>query len=206
MPIENKPTEPLKVERSTVTKLVITGAPRLDPINVFLEDLAPCKGKITVSCWGKSWTAYWGGMWDGHTIAQFFCELNTGYIIGYFDQALRSRQFSGDALANEAQRLALKERRQFCYDADEARERFDEAEDLRDSPSIDHLHGAHSELMTKLFGDEWWHLTNDATEPNPDYAYLERIIQAVQQALRQEQRESMPVVNAHDLVSMEIAG
>lgn len=26
MPIENKPAEPLKVERSTVTKLVITGA------------------------------------------------------------------------------------------------------------------------------------------------------------------------------------
>lgn len=69
MPTENKPAEPLNVERSTVTKLVITGAPSLDPITVFLEDLAPKRGKITVSCWGKSWTAYWGGMWDGHTIA-----------------------------------------------------------------------------------------------------------------------------------------
>lgn len=187
MPTENKPAEPLQVERSTVTKLVITGAPSLDPITVFLEDLAPKRGKITVSCWGKSWTAFWGGMWDGHTIAQFFCELSTCYIIGYFDQSLRSRQFSGDALANEAQRLVLKERRQFCYGPDEARELFDAAEDLRESPSVDHLHGAHSELMTKLFGDEWWHMTGDATEPNPDYAYLERIILAVQQALRQEQ-------------------
>lgn len=61
MPIENKPPEGLQVERSTVTKLVITGAQNLDPITVFLEDLAPCKGKITVSCWGKCWTAYWGG-------------------------------------------------------------------------------------------------------------------------------------------------
>ncbi|WP_166219766.1 hypothetical protein [Pseudomonas atagonensis] len=187
MPTENKTVEPLKVERSTVTKLVITGAPSLDPITVFLEDLAPKRGKITVSCWGKSWTAYWGGMWDGHTIAQFFCELDTCYIIGYFDQALRSRQFSGDALANEAQRLVLKERRRFCYTPDEARELFDAAEDLRESPSIEHLHAVHSELMTKLFGDEWWHMTSDATEPNPDYAYLERIILAVQQALRHEQ-------------------
>lgn len=187
MPTEKKPAEPLKVERSTVTKLVITGAPNLDPITVFLEDLAPCKGKITVSCWGKSWTAYWGGMWDGLNIGQFFCELNTSYIIGYFDQAIRARQFSGDALANEAQRLVLKERRRFGYTPDEAREMFDA--DLRESPSIDHLHGAHSELMTKLFGDEWWHMTSDATEPNPDYAYLERIILAVQQALRQEQQE-----------------
>jgi hypothetical protein len=187
MPTENKPAEPLKVERSTVTKLVITGAPSLDPITVFLEDLAPKRGKITVSCWGKSWTAYWGGMWDGHTIAQFFCELNTSYIIGYFDQSLRSRQFSGDALAKEAQRLVLKERRRFDLTSYEARELFDSAADLRESPSIDHLHAVHSELMTKLFGDEWWHMTSDATEPNPDYAYLERIILAVQQALRQEQ-------------------
>ena len=187
MPIENKPPEGLQVERSTVTKLVITGAQNLDPITVFLEDLAPCKGKITVSCWGKSWTAYWGGMWDGLNIGQFFCELNTSYIIGYFDQAMSSRQFSGEALANKVRRLVLKERRQFCYGSDEARARFDEAEDLRESISIDHLHAAHSELMTKLFGDEWWHLGNDSTEPNPNYIYLERIIGTVQQALRQKQ-------------------
>ena len=189
MPTENKQAEPLTVEQSTVTKLVITGAPNLDSITVFLEDLAPCRGKITVISWGKSWTAYWGGMWDGLNIGQFFCELHTGYIIGYFDQAMKSRQFSGEALAKKAQRIVLKERRLFCYDKDEARELFDEAEDLRDSPSIDHLHGAHGELMTKLFGDEWWHLTNDSTEPNPDYIYLERIILAVQQALRQEQHQ-----------------
>ena len=97
MPEESQVASPLQVERSTVTKLVITGAPSLDPITVFLEDLAPCKGKITVSCWGKSWTAYWGGMWDGLSIGQFFCELNTGYIIGYFDQAMSSRQFSAKA-------------------------------------------------------------------------------------------------------------
>lgn len=188
MPTENKVAPPLLVERSTVTKLVITGAPSLDPITVFLEDLAPCKGKITVSCWGKSWTAYWGGMWRGLNIGQFFCELNTSYIIGYFDQEMSPRQFSGDALANKVQVSVLKDRRSGELGQDEARELFTEAEDLRESPSIEHLHGAHSELMHKIFGDEWWHLTNDATEPNPDYAYLERIIHAVQQALRQEQQ------------------
>ena len=98
---------------------------------------------------------------------------------------MSSRQFSGEALVNKVRRLVLKERRQFCYGSDEARARFDEAEDLRESISIDHLHAAHSELMTKLFGDEWWHLGNDSTEPNPDYIYLERIIGTVQQALRQ---------------------
>lgn len=189
MHTENKSAEPLKAERSTVTKLVITGAQNLDTITVFLEDLAPRKGKITVNCCGKSWMANWGSMWDGLNIGQFFCGLNTSYIIGYFDQAMRSRQFSGEAIANKVRQLVLKERREFCYDSDEARHRFDEAEDMRESPSIDHLHAVHTELMTKLFGDEWWHLTNDATEPNPDYIYLERIIIAVQQALRQEQHQ-----------------
>ena len=143
MSTENKPSEQLHVERLTVTKLVITGAPNLDPITVFLEDLAPCNGKITVSCSGKSWMAYWGGIWDGLSIGQFFCELNTSYIIGYFDQAMNSRQFNGEALANKVQRLVLKERRKFCYGSNEARDRFYEAEDLRES-SIDHLHAAHS--------------------------------------------------------------
>ena len=67
MPTENKTAEPLKVERSTVTKLVITGAPRLDPITVFLEDLGrrncpteanpnheTAQGKITINCWDRS--------------------------------------------------------------------------------------------------------------------------------------------------------
>ncbi|MCF5025133.1 hypothetical protein [Pseudomonas lurida] len=192
MPTENQIAAPLQVERSTVTKLVITGAPNLEPITVFLEDLAPCKGKITVNCWGKSWTAYWGGMWEGLNIGQFFCELNTGYIIGYFDQAMRPRQFSGDALANKVQTTVLNDRRKGELGQDEARELFTEAEDLRESPSIDHLHGAHYCLMKTLLGDEWWHLTDDATEPNPDYAYLERIIRVVQQALRQEQQEVSP--------------
>lgn len=134
-------------------------------------------------------------MWDGLSIGQFFCELNTSYIIGYFDQVMRSRQLNGEALANMEQRIVLKERRRFCFGSDEARGLFDEAEDLRESPCLEHLHSAHSELMTKLFEDEWWHLTNDATEPNPDYLYLERIILAVQQALNQEQLQ--PAYETH---------
>ncbi len=31
----------MNVETSTVTKLLITGAPNLDPISVYLEELAP---------------------------------------------------------------------------------------------------------------------------------------------------------------------
>lgn len=43
--------------------------------------------------------------------------------------------------------------------------------------------------MQRVFGDEWWHLDNDAPAPNPDWYYLERFIFAVQRALRQEQQQ-----------------
>ena len=187
MPTENKPVEPLEVERSTVTKLVITGAQNIDPITVFLEDLAPHKGKITVSCLDKSWHAYWGGMWEGLSIGQFFCELNAAYIIGYFDNDLRCRRFSGDTLSEKARQTIVQMRWDHDLDSSDARELYDEAENIRYVNSIDELGGAHRELMRRVLGDEWWHMSDDATAPNPDWYYLERIIQAVQQALRQEQ-------------------
>lgn len=186
MPTENEVAAPLQVERSTVTKLVITGTPNLDPITVFLEDLAPYKGKITVSCWDKSWTAYWGDMWDDLNIGQFFCELNTGYIIGYFDQAISSRRLSADALADKVRREILKMRRDLDLNESDARDLYDEAEDIRYVNSTDELGGAHQQLMRQVLGDECWHLSKDATETNTNWYYLERIIQAVQQALRCE--------------------
>ncbi len=90
-------------------------------------------------------------------------------------------------MANKAHAALLKDRRHGHLDQEEARELFDEAEDIREATSIDYLAGAHCPLMRKLFGDEWWHSADDATEPNPDYEHLERIILAVQQAPHQEE-------------------
>src|SRR5690606_16693581 len=153
-----------KVTSSTVTRLYIEGAASLDPITVFLEDFEPNKGQITVSCWGKSWTAFWGGMWDGLTVGQFFTKLNADYIIGYFSPQLRSSKFSGEALVEKARKQILKDRRTFCLDKDGARELYDEAGDLENAQSVDCLWGGHSDLLTRLFGDEWWYAADEATE------------------------------------------
>lgn len=175
MPTENKQAEPLSIERSTVTKLVITGAQGLDPITVFLEDLAPRKGKITVSCWDKSWHAYWGGMWDGHTLAQFFCRLDEHYIIGYFSPSMGAMRFSNDALMKLARKAVVDRRRmrkgywEFgdSLDSENARDLFDQIDDLRNIESITNAH-QHGELLTDLFGADWWHVVDDkAIEPIP---------------------------------------
>ncbi|WVV46866.1 hypothetical protein THH46_16355 [Pseudomonas sp. NA13] len=196
MPAENKQVAPLKIERSTVTKLVITEAQGLDPITVFLEDLAPRKGKITVSCYDKSWHAYWGGMWEGRTLAQFFCGLDEHYIIGYFSPSMHAMRFSSAAFMKLAKKAVVDRRRmrrgywEFgdSLDSEDARDLFDQIDDLRNVESIMSAHHQ-GELLTDLFGPEWWHLVDDkATEPNPAWNYLCRIIAAVQQALRQEQQ------------------
>ncbi|MGX1179887.1 hypothetical protein AB7M31_002955 [Pseudomonas sp. IAP-CY TE4608] len=60
-------------------------------------------------------------------MAQFFCKLNEAYIIGYFDRALRSRRFSGDALAFRARQMILRMRRERDLDDEDAKSLFDEA-------------------------------------------------------------------------------
>lgn len=176
---------------------MITDAPNLDPINVFLEDLAPCKGKITVSCWDKSWHAYWGGMWGAHTIAQFFCRLDEHYIIGYFQPMLSSMRFSNEAMMALAKKSVIARRRMSKgywkfgerLDEEEARDLFDQIDDLREIESISEANHRGA-LLTELFGEEWWHLVDDkAVEPNPDWHYLCRVIAAVHQALRQKQQQ-----------------
>lgn len=39
------------------------------------------------------------------------------------------------------------------------------------------------DLLAEFFGHEWWHEASTATEPNPEYAYLCRVIRAVRDGL-----------------------
>lgn len=189
----------MQVERSQVTKLYITEVAGLDPVTVYLEDFGPNsastdhisrKGKITVSCWGESWTGQWSAMGD-RTVSEFFCDCDAGYIIGYFAPNLHSTQFSPDALVAKAKRVVLDCRRgrtakhhPFHLDKEEARRLFDRIEDdLRHVERPDHCWN-HADLLSELFSDEWWHDASEASEPNPKYDYLVRIILAVQEALK----------------------
>lgn len=52
----------MKIESTTVKKLVITGVPSLDAIAVYLEDQGPGRGKATITCFNKCWSYFWGAM------------------------------------------------------------------------------------------------------------------------------------------------
>lgn len=194
----------LTVERSKVTKLVITGGVNLDPITVFLEDLgswasprsdAPDhvsgQGNLTIRCAGESWTAYWGGM-GSKTVTDFVLKCSDEYILNCLSRGLSSTRFSAKGLKQLSARCITDRRRdrsgtdwELGYlDAEEARSLYRRLDDLRDVESLRDC-WSHSKLLSLLFGDEWYYPVDRATEPNPDYMYLLRIVQAVQQALTQ---------------------
>ena len=70
----------MKIERGQVTMLTITDAPGLDPIDVFIVNYAPGKGRMTIRCWDRAWTCAWFAM-RGLTVEQFFLEADEDYII-----------------------------------------------------------------------------------------------------------------------------
>jgi len=70
----------MNIVESTVLKLEITDLPRLDPIRVYLEDYAPGKGRITISCYDAAWVGYWGAM--GCSITEFFTRSGAEYLSG----------------------------------------------------------------------------------------------------------------------------
>jgi hypothetical protein len=210
MPTENKTAKPLKIERSTVTKLVITGAARLDAITVFLEDFGrpdcptekdpnyqTAQGKITINCWDKSWNAYWGGM-GPRTVADFVVNCGWDYVLNCLDRGISSTRFSGDALHTLAKKCIVQRRRQQTGRHDwelgelskgEARELWHDIGVLSDIETPNEC-WHHIKLLTELFGEEWnYPLEGKAVEENHDFTYLRRIVEAVQAALSQEQQQ-----------------
>lgn len=197
----------MKVESSTVKKLVISEVERLDPVTVFLEDFGrrdcptdtdpnyqTAQGKITISCYGKSWTAYWGGM-GPRTVAQFVEQAGWDYVLNCLDRGISSTRFSGHALRDFARKCIVQRRRQQTGRHEwelgelskfEARELWHDIESLTDIENSNEC-WHRSELLTQLFGEEWHYaLDGKAVEENHEFTYLRRIVEAVQAALRQQ--------------------
>lgn len=169
----------MKIEETQVRRLTISEVAGLDPITVIAEDLAPSKGTVTISCYGKSWTAYWGGI-GGRTIAQFFCICTDDYLAGELSN-IPAHVFEADALVDKARKAILFDRRWRDISHATACERYDDAGRLSDIDS-ETMAWANSRLMTEFFGEDWH--CDMPTKPNPDYTYLCRIIKTVQEALK----------------------
>lgn len=173
----------MKVERHKIESIRIGGIKNLDPITVYLHDIAPRQGKITIECYGQSWSAYWGGMGDCN-IAAFFCGCDNGYLIGNLAGGIQSHVMDYDNLDQHLCRKVLERRRSEELTADHARELWDDLIDT-DMDGKTLLHSAFgNEVCTALFGEDWYLACPLPVVENPDYIYLSRIVDAVKAALK----------------------
>ncbi|MEN1629889.1 hypothetical protein AAIH00_12270 [Pseudomonas aeruginosa] len=186
----------MKVASTQVTKLVFSElhAYPLDPVTVYLEDSGPSnlaggsnQGSVVIECYGKSWSARWGSI-GNRTVSKFIQSSEPSYLAGCLAPTLPTSRFSGRVLCRMARAKVIGRRRLSPTAAghlsqETARSLYDAASDLGFSDNIDQAMAHHGDLLAEFFGPEWWHETSTATEPNPDYAYLCRVIRAVRDGL-----------------------
>ena len=173
----------MKVTETKVLSIEITEVERLDPIRVMAENYEPGQGRITITCYGKAWTSAWFAM-NGDSVQQFFIRVSNDYLIGNFAPQINS-EIDDDNEANlEFVKAEIcKLRRDDELSRDDARKLWDECEYADDVREYVCSMGI-SEAPKGLFGDDPWY-ARWPTVPNPEYQYLERILDAVREALKQ---------------------
>ncbi len=189
----------MKVERSQVTKFLITKDSGLDPITVFVEDIPSstegepgqlgCRtensaGKIIIECYSESWSAYFGSM-GGRNLIEFFCSCDDDYLVGKL-KPMASTIPDEDGIEDVLKKEILKQRYEGDLDKCDARALF------KASDSV--VYGFHESLMDEVFGADW--RSSMPEVPNPHYTYLCRIVSTVRDAFKMEADWNREVVIA----------
>lgn len=176
----------MNIEQSHATKIRLTELERLDPITVYLEDFEHGKGKITVECYGKSWSAYWGAM--GDTIAGFFAKAPKEYIAGNFGVHVSTRP-DFDALEVIMKKRAVELRREGYISKRSARGIYETSVDGWEQHAPEFTYAPWTNPDTLEIDDDDYELATDGIDvPEMEchkYAYVCRIIRAVQEALEE---------------------
>lgn len=176
----------ITVKKMDVLAFTVTGAERLDPVRVMIENIEPGKGLLTITCFGQSWNGAWGSM-GGDTVQDFVKRVSNDYLIGCLAPRLESTVDDG----NEANLIFVKSqiiklRREREIEKGEAREMWIEADDAESVKAncCDFLVG---DKLLNLFGDEPWY-AGWPTVPNHEYQYIGRIKNAVRDGLNTMER------------------
>lgn len=171
----------MKIETTEVLSFTITEVERLDPVRVMIENYESGKGRITITCYGKAWTGAWFAM-GGDTVQEFIKRVSNQYLIGYFSPQMSSTvDDDNDANTKFIKSEIIKLRRQGELTKHEAWEMWDEADGADDVKALccdSRIGGA----LLNLLGDEPWY-AGWPSVPNHEYKYLERITNAVRDAL-----------------------
>lgn len=172
----------MKTELSTVRKLYLTEItePRtIDPVTVYLEDLGPGRGKITIECFGQSWSSFWPAMGKTTTITEFFLRCDEHYLMKNLSRIPEEiDDFTG--LVARAREYLIERRKDGEIARDYTRDLYDECSSLGDAEGFDDLN---DDFMQEVFGDEWWE--EIPQKENPRYRYLADIVAVVKLGLQE---------------------
>ncbi|MCA2497816.1 hypothetical protein R7P75_04690 [Vibrio sp. 2175-1] len=176
----------MKVNQSTVVRLQLTELERLDPVTVFLEDFGPNRGRITIECFGDAWSSFWPAM--GGSLEEFFIHCNDGYLAKNLAPHLKDEIYDFDKL-EESLKVAIRfNRREESISESEARDLYEKVSELDYGVSLGHDQiwlAENRDLLYDILGDGFYY--EMPMQPNPDYQYLCRIIQAVREGLKKYQ-------------------
>lgn len=70
----------MRVDHVAVQAFLISDAPKLDPILVFIQDFGG-SGRIVVECYGRAWSAYFGAIGD-RSMHHFLAGCHPSYLSG----------------------------------------------------------------------------------------------------------------------------
>jgi hypothetical protein len=165
----------MHISKEMITKVMIEDAPGVpDAIELFMQDLGPKKGSISVRYAGNNWSTSWNAM-ANPTVMAFIAGCPVDYLI---DCLCPMSEVIEDLVKMKLMsiREVLRLRRQNDLSPHVARDLYDRA--LR-------MSSAHSspDLMCSIWGGEWWHQI--PTMENPVYRSTECVMTAIRAALRQ---------------------
>lgn len=162
----------MKIQRTLVSKILVSDIENLDPVAIYLEDLSDEHGKLTVTCFGESWSHSWGAMGEDVKIREFLRRCDRWYIAKKLSPQTQDRVVDTDALESELRKEILRQRSQTEISKEKAREIWNLIE-TADFSNYENDTDA-LEALSEVYGCEWWHALPMCS--SPQYEYLLRIV------------------------------
>lgn len=183
----------MQVKKLNVLSFSVSGVEGIDSIQVIAEEMDRGCGRLTVVCCAESWTAKWLNM--GCSLPDFISGVSNDYIIGCFAPSLGCYTDADNGVnLRFVKAEIIKRRRDRLIDSNKARAMWTEAGDAENVKEncCGYLPG---DELPWLFGSEPWHAQWPQVE-NPEYKYLEKILDAMREGFRQLVEESKPVASS----------
>jgi len=168
----------MKITKTIAEKIVISGIEHQDDIAVYLEDLGPGIGKMTITCFDEAWSHFWGAMGEC-TIKEFVLSCDNHYLSKKFSPDLKQYINDTDLLAVDCKKKIIEMRKICDLTEDEARDFYDSV-DAFQNDIINH-----HDVLYRIYGDEWWCCL--PKQKNHEYERFSDILDVIKQALRQEE-------------------